>query len=68
LDLIFERNRRRRNKMKFDPDTKLDAGWVIVIIFIIGWLCCLTVIVNGIVKKLGLDPNELWNLGIERIK
>jgi hypothetical protein len=54
--------------MKFDPDTKLDAGWVIVIIFIIGWLCCLTVIVNGIVKKLGLDPHEIWNLGIERIK
>ena len=54
--------------MKFDPDTKLDAGWVIVIIFIIGWLFVIQIIVVGIVKKLELDPHEIWNLGIERLK
>jgi hypothetical protein len=54
--------------MNFDPDSKLDAGWVIVIWFMIGWSCVLTIIVDGIVKKLGLDPHEIWNLGIEGMK
>ena len=54
--------------MKFVPDTKLDAGWCIVIILIIGWLSFISIIVVGIIKKLSLDPHELWNLGIERIK
>ena len=54
--------------MKFDPDTKLDAGWCIVIIFIIGWLSVVTAIVNGIVRKLKLDPHEIWNLGMETFK
>lgn len=54
--------------MNFDPDSKLDAGWCIVIVFILGWLSIVVVVVNGIVRKLELDYREIWNLGMESFK